>query len=72
MVDIPTLLLMDDNLTNTEVSLFDWWGGYDLVSPKSAYLVKTAGAKDEAFDEKEELQQVAMKKLCIWEVLWAQ
>jgi hypothetical protein len=55
-------------------NLFDWWGAYDLASVKSAYLLQTGVAKEEAFDEdeKEEVQQVAMKKLSIWAVLWAQ
>jgi hypothetical protein len=47
------------------LNLFDWWAGYDLASVKSAYLVESRVAKEEAFDE-EELPQDAMNTLRIY------
>jgi hypothetical protein len=48
------------------LNLLDWWAGYDLASVKSAYLAETGAAKDEAFDEVEEVAPEAMKMLRIY------
>jgi hypothetical protein len=48
------------------LNLFDWWAGYDLTSVKLAYLVETGVAKDDAFDEEEELPQEAMRTMRIY------
>ena len=47
------------------LNLLDWWAGYDLASVKSAYLVETGVAKEEAFDE-DELPQDAMNTVRIY------
>jgi hypothetical protein len=56
---------MPHNVKVFRVNLFDWWAGYDLASVKSAYLVESRVAKEEAFDE-EELPQDAMNTLRIY------
>ena len=57
---------MQQNVKVFRLNLFDWWAGYDLASVKSAYLLETGVAKEEAFDEEEELPQDAMKTLRIY------
>src|ERR1039457_2774988 len=57
---------MSNNVKVFRLNLFDWWAGYDLASVKSAYLVETGVAEEEAFDEEEELPQDAMKTLRIY------
>jgi hypothetical protein len=53
------------------LNLFDWWAGYDLASVKSAYLAESGMAKEEAFDEEEELPQEAMETVRIYPNLYA-
>jgi hypothetical protein len=48
------------------LNLLDWWAGYDLASVKSAYLSETGVAKDEAFDEEEEVAPEARKMLRVY------
>ena len=48
------------------VSLFEWWAGYDLATVKSAYLAESGLAKEEAFDEEEELPQGALDTVRIY------
>jgi len=59
---------MPHNVKVFRLNLFDWWAGYDFTSVKSAYLLETGVAKEEAFDEQEEeeLPQDAMKTLRIY------
>ena len=57
---------MPHNVKGFRLNLFDWWAGYDLASVKSAYLLETGVAKEEAFDEEEELPVDAMKTLRIY------
>ena len=53
------------------LSLFDWWAGYDLATVKSAYLAASGMAKQEAFDEEEELPPDAMETVRIYPNLYA-
>ena len=48
------------------LTLFDWWAGYDLASVKSAFLAESGMAKEEAFDEEEELPPDAMETVRIY------
>ena len=54
---------MSHNVKVVRLNLFDQWAGYDLASVKSAYLLETGVAKEEAFDEQEQLPQDPMKTL---------
>ena len=56
---------MPHNVKVFRLNLFDWWAGYDLASVKSAYLVESQVAKEEAFDG-EELPQDAMNTMRIY------
>jgi hypothetical protein len=56
---------MPHNVKVFRVNLFDWWAGYDLGSVKSAYLAKSGMAKEEPFDEEEELPRDAMETVRI-------
>ena len=56
---------MPQNVKVFRLNLFDWWAGYDLASVKSAYLVESQVAKEEAFDG-EELPQDAMNTMRIY------
>ena len=53
------------------LSLFEWWAGYDLATVKSAYLAASGMAKQEAFDEEEELPPDAMETVRIYPNLYA-
>jgi hypothetical protein len=53
------------------LNLLDWWAGYDLTSVKLAYLAETGVAKDEAFDEEEEVAPEDMKMLRIYPSAYA-
>jgi hypothetical protein len=53
------------------LNLFAWWAGYDLASVKSAYLAESGMAKEEAFDEEEELPREAMESVRIYPNLYA-
>jgi len=57
---------MPHNVKVFRLNPFDWWAGYDLASVKSAYLLETGVAEEEAFDEEEELPVDAMKTLRIY------
>ena len=57
---------MPHTLKVFRLNLFEWWAGYDLATVKSAYLAESGMAKEEAFDEMEELPQDAMKTLRIY------
>jgi len=62
---------MPHNVKIFRLNPFDWWAGYDLASVKSAYLLETGVAKEEAFDEQEEVPQEAMKTLRIYTTPYA-
>jgi hypothetical protein len=49
-----------------KLTLVDWWAGYDLASVKSAFRAESGMAKEEAFDEEEELPQNAMETVRIY------
>ena len=49
-----------------KLTLVDWWAGYDLASVKSAFLAESGMAKEEAFDEEEELPPDAMETVRIY------
>jgi hypothetical protein len=49
-----------------KLTLVDWWAGYDLASVKSAFLAESGMAKEEAFNEEEELPPDAMQTVRIY------
>jgi hypothetical protein len=57
---------MPQNVKVFRLSLFEWWAGYDLATVKSAYLAESGLAKEEAFDEEEELPQGALDTVRIY------
>jgi hypothetical protein len=57
---------MPHNVKVFRVNLFDWWAGYDFASVMSAYLAESGMAKEEPFDDEEELPQDAMKTVRIY------
>ena len=62
---------MPHTLKVFRLNLFEWWAGYDLATVKSAYLAESGMAKEEAFDEEEELPADAMKTLRIYPNMYA-
>jgi hypothetical protein len=59
------------NVKVFKLNPFDWWAGYDLASVQLAYLAESGRAKEEAFDEEEELPQDAMETVRIYQNLYA-
>jgi hypothetical protein len=57
---------MPHNVKVFRLDPYEWWAGYDLTSVKSAYLVETGAAKEEAFDAVEAIPQEAMNTLRIY------
>jgi hypothetical protein len=57
---------MPKNVKIFRLNPFVWWAGYDLTSVKSAYVGETGVAKEQAFDDVEEVPQQVMKTLRIY------
>jgi hypothetical protein len=71
VADGKEVMHVPQNVKLFRLNPFDWWAGYDLTSVKLAYLRETGLAKEEAFDEEEELPQEAMKTARIYPNLYA-
>jgi hypothetical protein len=54
------------------LNLFDWWTCDNLASVTLAYLAESGMAKEDAFDEEQELPQTAMKTVRINGGPWPQ
>jgi hypothetical protein len=57
---------MPHNVKVFRLNLLDYWVGYHIASVMSAHLVEDGLAKEEAYDEGEELPQDAMKMMRVY------